>query len=1253
MSYYLRRNIITVIIVATLVLLGIVGSVLLPTVLPGNSVGSDHAIEREVKGARLDSGMKVTKEEGSVFGRIKNKIGSSWAEEGGKLVGTNAGYGDAFAMTDIYAGKDKNLDFSAKVNISSGTAMINFGVHDYGNPSRAWYAVNLNASTGVARLFSVGCGSIGAAMEIHTVTLPENKRAGEHVFSISVKANGKMVAKIDDVVVCDSYDNLYAGGYIGFGTFFGNATFSDVQYSVTDGDGSRFTTDGMIDYRAEDFNSSYRWGTWTVAGSEIKGSNIGQWDQLNMSTLRQEPDQNLIFEADMKVTGTNANTGAGLVFGVNDVTHPGEYGWYSLLLNRGEQYVRAFSVNKGNLKAENNTKIMLSAEQKSAEYVHLKIIARANGMLSFYVDGEKTADFYDSAYNGGYIGFYTVLSESVWKNVKVSIFDNEPGVGGAELDVDGFKFDENQSVYVVTTSCERVTFAATPKSGYSLSVNGKEGGEAEVSLNYGDNMIEVKTTNEKNGKEGYMNVIVKRLLTEPYRPKVHITPKDNWMNDPNGLLYDSSAGVYHTFYQYSYAIGGGFDKHWGHAVSKDLVNWEDKGVAFGLGKYGSAWSGSGVVDEKNTSGLFNDSVPSGSRMVCFVTYHNGHPRIGITYSLDAGETWIEYDRPVIDNTDLMYSADFRDPKVIWVEDDSKQNGGVWLMFVGGYAPIRIFSSDNLLDWKLESEAKDSSGVSIETECPDIYPLALNGDKNDIKWVLTGAHPSRGNIYYVGNLYKDNGVWKYAAETDGEEMYVDAQQWKAWGELYATQSFFGDKEDRVVLVSWMNDYTAHLIEDKPWNGILSTPVEATLTKTDGKYNLNMYPVKEVENLHRSKAADYEDHKLTEEIVVRNLTSNVYDFNLTATVNNTDELVIKFISDGNKGAILRYKAADERMVLSLANSGKIVNSVLGADVKPKNGKISVRMIVDVSVVEIWVNGGEVYFASTVFPGSDATEISIGSGNGRSLVDSLKIWNLKSQVVTDDVDKFDVTFDLGSHGENIVVEVESNAIVDMPVDPVGEGVVFGGWFTSIAHSVKFDANTPITTNTTVYAKWVEFYTVRYEDGVNGEAFAPVIFEDIKHGAKTPKFDGTPQREGYVFAGWTPDMSSIVTKSITYVATWNKIEDVHEHNYTDAFKSDEEGHWQECECGEKNEKTEHSDGNGDGKCDACSFDMGQDDQPGNGDGNQPGSGDENQEGDKNENTAGGCGTIGSVGGGGLTALIGVITTLLFALFLKRKATA
>ncbi len=134
---------------------------------------------------------------------------------------------------------------------------------------------------------------------------------------------------------------------------------------------------------------------------------------------------------------------------------------------------------------------------------------------------------------------------------------------------------------------------------------------------------------------------------ELHRPQFHFSPRTNWTNDPNGMVYYK--GEYHLFYQLNAQGLRWGPNTWGHAVSTDLVHWEQLAHAIEPDEYGWIWSGSAVVDWNNTAGL-----KEGSEETLVAIYSTGGVgRHGfantpvvqkIHYSNDRGRTWKAYRR---------------------------------------------------------------------------------------------------------------------------------------------------------------------------------------------------------------------------------------------------------------------------------------------------------------------------------------------------------------------------------------------------------------------------------------------------------------------------------------------------------------------------------------------------------------------------------------------------------------------------------
>ncbi|MER5829927.1 GH32 C-terminal domain-containing protein [Streptomyces sp. NPDC002130] len=239
------------------------------------------------------------------------------------------------------------------------------------------------------------------------------------------------------------------------------------------------------------------------------------------------------------------------------------------------------------------------------------------------------------------------------------------------------------------------------------------------------------------------------MYTETYRPQFHFTPQKNWMNDPNGLVYYQ--GEYHLFYQYNPNGNSWGDMSWGHAVSRDLVHWKELPLALSHDDEEMVFSGGAVVDWDNTTGFGTKKNPP---MVAIYTsaYKNGGKQAqSLAYSTDRGRTWTKYQgNPVID----IGSKDFRDPKVQWYAPTKS-----WLMTVSLSAEhkVRFYSSKNLKDWDLQSEFGPAGATGGVWECPDLFPLAVDGDKKKIKWVLVvninpgGIAGGSAAQYFVGDF----------------------------------------------------------------------------------------------------------------------------------------------------------------------------------------------------------------------------------------------------------------------------------------------------------------------------------------------------------------------------------------------------------------------------------------------------------------------------------------------------------------------
>lgn len=486
------------------------------------------------------------------------------------------------------------------------------------------------------------------------------------------------------------------------------------------------------------------------------------------------------------------------------------------------------------------------------------------------------------------------------------------------------------------------------------------------------------------------------IYSEQFRPHYHFTPERFWMNDPNGLVYFE--GEYHLFYQYHPNSTLWGPMHWGHAVSQDLVHWDHLTIALAPDEHGYIFSGCAVVDWADTSGFFGGSPG----LVAIFTHcdeypnsnHRSRQRQSIAYSNDRGRTWTKYEgNPVLVEPTL---TDFRDPKVFW--HDPSQS---WIMIISACDRVRFYGSKNLREWAYLSEFGESDGAHGGVwECPDLFPLEIEGEQGCTKWVLTVG--DAGDISGIVNTQY------FVGEFDGVRFYNDNKPdqvlWSDYGsDFYAAQSWSDIKHEdgRRIWIAWLSNFGyINQTPTESWRGTMSLPRSLKLKRLpDEGLRLVQMPVKELEqlrvnNFHLTRTTivpgrnELVDIRLNvAEIVATFEIGTASGFGFKLAVSDSEELVVGYEVLNCQFYVDRTRSSDT----SFDSSGRFARKYIQS-VKGQNGRVDVRIFIDKSTLEVFVNGGEAVFSHLIFPNPESTEMELFTLDGETNVISLDLFELQ---------------------------------------------------------------------------------------------------------------------------------------------------------------------------------------------------------------------------------------------------------------------
>ncbi len=475
---------------------------------------------------------------------------------------------------------------------------------------------------------------------------------------------------------------------------------------------------------------------------------------------------------------------------------------------------------------------------------------------------------------------------------------------------------------------------------------------------------------------------MEKNIADDTRPEFHLSARVGWMNDPNGFCYYK--GQYHMFYQYYPYESKWGPMHWGHAVSSDLLHWEYLPCAL-------------APDEAyDRDGCFSGSavaLPDGRHLLMYTGVLKEHQARDIyrevqTQCIAVGDG-IDYEKyeqnPVLDETDIPDGSsrfDFRDPK-IWRKAD-----GTYACVVGnrpadGSGQVLLYESADGFHWKFKSVlVSNQDRFGKMWECPDFFEL-------DGKWVLLTSpqdmipegfeyHNGNGTLCLIGDYNEGTGTFR---ETHNQSIDYGI-------DFYATQTVLAP-DGRRIMIGWMQNWDSCSIRspEEPWFGQMSLPRELFLK--NGR--LYQRPIREL-NAMRHNKIEYTDVEVSGVVKLDGIRGRKVDMELRVRPKDAEELyqkfAVRFAQDDRYYTSLSFRPRESVLKVDRKFSGsrRAIIHQRRSLVKPVDGELKLRMILDRFSVEVFVNDGEQVLSATMYTGREADGISFFA-SGTAKIDVVK--------------------------------------------------------------------------------------------------------------------------------------------------------------------------------------------------------------------------------------------------------------------------
>ncbi|MEK4979444.1 glycoside hydrolase family 32 protein [Bacillus sp. FSL K6-6540] len=471
----------------------------------------------------------------------------------------------------------------------------------------------------------------------------------------------------------------------------------------------------------------------------------------------------------------------------------------------------------------------------------------------------------------------------------------------------------------------------------------------------------------------------KKVRLSEWRQKFHVQPIMGLMNDPNGFSYYN--GEYHLFYQW-FPLGTFHGlKYWYHTSSKDLVFWQNQGIAIEPGHphdaYG-AYSGSGIVKDGKLclmyTGNARDKKWNRQSYQCMAV-------------MDRDGSITKFDKPLIDHVPDGYTEHFRDPKV-W-QDKDKYRFVIGAQRVNQTGAAVVYESSDLLVWEFKGEIQTRlQHFGYMWECPDYFELEGQGV---LLFSPQGLLPEADHFR---NIYQSGYISGKPLNRDTLEFdHGPFCELDRGFDFYAPQTML-DEKDRRIMVGWMGlPDIGYPTDSHGWAHCLTLP--RMLTFREGR--LIQQPVPELQAL-RDHAVEAEDTLHSEVKSYEGVQGTAFEMICEFQAIEADVVGIEFRAGEGERTVIRYESGQRKVTLDRSSSGATIVSDYGAErscmLRTERNSIKFHLFVDISSVELFINDGEEVFTSRIFPKWNSRNIRFFVQNGSA---GLKVekWDLTEAV------------------------------------------------------------------------------------------------------------------------------------------------------------------------------------------------------------------------------------------------------------------